>query len=223
MIADWRRKFALPSLLFLFVQLAAFHDDYSEIRAAQLAALALPHVGFATAIDLGDPTSPYDPIHPRRKQEVGRRLALTCQRLQYQMDVLPLGPAVAKVVLGGDNVSVSIAFEPPTARGLHLVGGAGCSECCFVSPIELQLSESGNWTRTDPASLVIANGTLHTRLPAGVVGTALPLGVRFDWEGFPQCVLLNGEGGPDDHKGLAAPPFKWIHLPGSRMRELQPL
>ena len=35
----------------------------------------LPGVVMAAAIDLGDPTSPWDPIHPMYKQEVGRRLA----------------------------------------------------------------------------------------------------------------------------------------------------
>jgi hypothetical protein len=30
----------------------------------------LPHVGYAVAADLGDPASPWDPVHSRRKQEV---------------------------------------------------------------------------------------------------------------------------------------------------------
>jgi len=36
-----------------------------------MAALKLPNVGYAVAIDLGDPKSPFGSIHPRRKQEVG--------------------------------------------------------------------------------------------------------------------------------------------------------
>jgi hypothetical protein len=83
MIADWRAKFQLPDLSFFFVQLAAYESDYSLIRQAQMAALALPKVGYATAIDIGDPTSPLGSIHPRRKQEVGRRLSLSCRAIQY--------------------------------------------------------------------------------------------------------------------------------------------
>ena len=76
------------------VQLAAFHDDYAQIRAAQAAALALPRTADAVAIDLGDPTSPYNSIHPRRKQEVGRRLALAARVLQYgERGVTASGPA----------------------------------------------------------------------------------------------------------------------------------
>lgn len=41
-----------------------------------MAALKLPKVGYAVAIDLGDTTSPYTTIHPREKEEVGRRLSL---------------------------------------------------------------------------------------------------------------------------------------------------
>jgi hypothetical protein len=84
LIADWRRKFTLPDMGFFFVQLAAYGwHDYTHTRLAQLAALKLPNVGMATAIDLGDMQSPNGGIHPRLKQEVGRRLALTVRAVQY--------------------------------------------------------------------------------------------------------------------------------------------
>jgi len=92
MIADWRKKFMLPDLSFFFVQLAAYRADYSLIRNAQMAALKLPKVGYAVAIDIGDPTSPFGDIHPRRKQEVGRRLALSCLNIQYGMKNVHTGP-----------------------------------------------------------------------------------------------------------------------------------
>jgi len=41
-----------------------------DTRLAQVAALNLPNVGFATAIDLGDLGSPQGDIHPRDKQGV---------------------------------------------------------------------------------------------------------------------------------------------------------
>ena len=48
------------NLTFVFVQLAAYpKHDYSEIRNAQMAALKLPNVGYAVAVDLGDPASPW--------------------------------------------------------------------------------------------------------------------------------------------------------------------
>ncbi len=84
MIADWRSKFNLPDMSFFFVQLAPYwpRRDFTAVRNAQMAALKLPKVGYAVAIDLGDVHSPVTPIHPRRKQEVGRRLALSALSVQ---------------------------------------------------------------------------------------------------------------------------------------------
>ena len=55
MITDWREQFALPDLTFLYVELAAYHPGttWPEMRLAQRAALPLPKIGYATAIDLG--------------------------------------------------------------------------------------------------------------------------------------------------------------------------
>jgi sialate O-acetylesterase len=80
LIQDWRGQFGDPGLPFLFVQLAAWFpladnrpdgNGWAELRASQAAALALPHTGMATAIDVGDAVD----IHPRNKRTVGQRLA----------------------------------------------------------------------------------------------------------------------------------------------------
>ncbi len=102
MIADWRKKFDLPNLSFFFVQLAAFSSDYALIRQAQTAALKLPQTGMAVAIDIGDPTSPEGSIHPRRKQEVGRRLSLVASAVQYGMPVVYEGPTMISVEYSED-------------------------------------------------------------------------------------------------------------------------
>jgi sialate O-acetylesterase len=80
LIQDWRGQFGDPELPFLFVQLAAFMPladnrpgagTWAEMRESQAAALALPHTGMATAIDVGEA----DDIHPRNKRTLGERLA----------------------------------------------------------------------------------------------------------------------------------------------------
>jgi len=80
LILDWRSQFNDPDLPFFFVQLAAYMPladnknaagDWAELRASQAAALALPHTGMATAIDVGNA----DDIHPRNKRTLGQRLA----------------------------------------------------------------------------------------------------------------------------------------------------
>lgn len=80
LIQDWRDQFGDAKLPFFFVQLASWRpmaenrpdgNGWAELRASQAAALALPHTGMATAIDVGDAID----IHPRNKRTVGQRLA----------------------------------------------------------------------------------------------------------------------------------------------------
>jgi sialate O-acetylesterase len=79
MIRSWRDGFGQGDIPFYFVQLANFGNEYevvdrdwARLREAQAKALELPNTGMAVTIDIGDAAN----IHPRNKQEVGRRLAL---------------------------------------------------------------------------------------------------------------------------------------------------
>jgi len=71
MVLEWRSAFEVPDAWFGFVQLSDFVSDWGAIRQAQLGALALPHVGMSTAIDLGT----YYNLHPVDKWNIGYRLA----------------------------------------------------------------------------------------------------------------------------------------------------
>ena len=108
--------------------------DYTHLRQAQLAALQLPTVGMATAIDLGDMKSPNGGIHPRFKQEVGRRLALTARAVQYLEDVQHEGPRLEGLQLSPAATEATLTFAVSTAASLHLSGTAGCVDCCRQPP-----------------------------------------------------------------------------------------
>jgi sialate O-acetylesterase len=65
---------------FYFVQLASFNANYgtsehgsswAELREAQSMTLSLPNTGMAVTTDIGEAND----IHPRNKQDVGKRLA----------------------------------------------------------------------------------------------------------------------------------------------------
>ena len=75
------RRFASPRMPFVYVQLAAYPKrDYAHLRGAQtFLTSTMEAVAYAVAADLGDPPSPWDCVHPRRKREVGRRLALAAR------------------------------------------------------------------------------------------------------------------------------------------------
>jgi len=206
MIADWRSKFELPDMSFFFVQLAAYvKTNYASIRNAQMAALKLPKVGYAVAIDIGDAHSPVNPIHPRRKQEVGRRLALSAQKIQYGQNVVSTGPEFASLVTSAAPDHFKIIFAEGTAETLHFMPTADCDQagsklCCDESPFEVLLQGgTGQWVRVN---FTISGKEAVLQLPANATSHA-----RYAWEAFPLCSLYNGVGGPDDHTGIAATPW----------------
>jgi sialate O-acetylesterase len=97
MIGDWRARFGVGDFPFLIVQLANFmavdaepkDDAWPNLRWSQwLTTKALPKVGLALAIDIGDAGD----IHPKNKQDVGHRLALAALGITYGRDTECSGP-----------------------------------------------------------------------------------------------------------------------------------
>lgn len=101
LINNWRTKWKIGDFPFYFVQLANFMapfaqpkgSEWAELREAQDMTLSLPNTGMASAIDIGEA----DDIHPRNKQEVGRRLALAAKKITYGKDVIHSGPRYKSV------------------------------------------------------------------------------------------------------------------------------
>jgi sialate O-acetylesterase len=88
LIAGWRKVWDNPRLPFYFVQLAPFTyrvppERLPGIWEAQLATLEVPHTGMAVTTDIGN----IKDIHPKNKQEVGRRLALWALTKTYGRNV----------------------------------------------------------------------------------------------------------------------------------------
>lgn len=133
MIADWRVKFNAPSAWFGFVLLEPWIGGATgAMRDAQQAALALPYVSLASAIDIGDPTGPWGSVHPRHKQPVGTRLMLGALALSYgQTSTIYKGPtfASASATVAGTTVTVSAAFTGDSvsaANPLNIIPGVIC-------------------------------------------------------------------------------------------------
>src|SRR5262249_19606419 len=98
LIADWRSRFEVDDLPFLIVSLPNLNavqtkpiePGWAEIRESQWRTVRrVPRTGLATTIDIGDAKD----IHPRNKQEVGRRLSLVARHLVYgEKDLVYSGP-----------------------------------------------------------------------------------------------------------------------------------
>jgi sialate O-acetylesterase len=114
LVRDWRNQWDNPDLGFYFVQLANYkaakarpaESDWAELREAQAMTLQLPHTGMAVAIDIGDA----DDIHPRNKQDVGKRLARTALHDTYGKDIAWSGPVLEGMTV--DGPTVILQFDP---------------------------------------------------------------------------------------------------------------
>jgi sialate O-acetylesterase len=100
-----------------------FAGIYS-FRNAQRAVLDVAQSGsmaMVTAADLGDPDAPNGDIHPRNKQEVGRRLAMALSTLVYDSPAgSHMGPEVASTtVFNGtySGFSVRVTFTDASLDG----------------------------------------------------------------------------------------------------------
>jgi len=108
LIKDWRNHWNQGEFPFFFVQLANFmkvdsfpqESTWAELREAQLMALSLPNTGMAVTTDVGDALD----IHPKDKQTVGFRLALSALKVAYKQDIIYTGPVYNSMTVNGSKV-----------------------------------------------------------------------------------------------------------------------
>merc|ERR1719240_217710 len=97
MIKQWRKSFQNEKAYFGFVQLSTWcanPDAIAEMRDAQMAAMALPNIGYATNADHGAGCN----IHPPSKQYCAQRLAKSALALQYGKAIAWKSPSFASSV-----------------------------------------------------------------------------------------------------------------------------
>ena len=123
MIADWREQWGY-NFPFYITQLANYtarqtqptESTWAELREAQtMAAQIVPNTGMAVTIDIGEAGD----IHPRNKQEVGRRLALQALNKTYGMSIECSGPMYAGYEIDGNIIRIKFNS---TAKGLVVKG-----------------------------------------------------------------------------------------------------
>jgi sialate O-acetylesterase len=108
LIAGWRQLWNDPEMPFYFVQLAPFRyggdpTSLAGIWEAQLKTLSVPNTGMAVTVDISD----VQDIHPRNKQDVGKRLALWAQANTYgQDDLVYSGPLFKSMSIEGNKARI---------------------------------------------------------------------------------------------------------------------
>ena len=185
MAADWRAHFTHPDGLPIYlVQLAAFRETHPTPINSAWADMRWTHMqlgetleksGTAVAIDIGHHTD----IHPKDKKSVGERLArLALARTYGLADIVEAGPipqgaalADGKVVVAFKNAAGLATSDGEAVKGFQLVGADG----------------KAVW-----ATAEIAGETVAVAVPEGLA----PAKVRFAWDDFPECNLVNGDALP---------------------------
>lgn len=197
MIANWREAWGQGDFPFLIVQLANYmapvnapvqEGGWPELREAQmLTAKNTPNTGLAVIIDIGEAGD----IHPRNKQDVGKRLGLAAEKIAYGRDIVHSGPTVSDVATEGnqivvtfDNVGSGLEVREKEGRPLP-VGIAG---------------EDGKFVQ---AQTKIEDN----RLIAWSDEVAKPVALRYAWSNNPDASLLYNK------EGLPASPFRTDDFP----------
>ena len=190
MVTDWREHFGQGDFPFLFVQLASFRQPcnepcestWAELREAQDMTLALPNTGMATAVDIGEAND----IHPKNKQDVGKRLFLAAQKVAYEKDVVYSGPRYKSMEV--KESSVIIHFD-------HVGSGL---KSTFSGGIVQEFTIAGKDKKFYRADAVIDGNTVVVSSPE----VDDPVAVRYAWADNPENVCLYNK------EGLPALPFR---------------
>ncbi|MBN2574304.1 MAG: hypothetical protein JXP73_07045 [Deltaproteobacteria bacterium] len=192
LIRAWRAAWHAPALPFLFVQLPNYAvasaaktpalgtGAWAELREAQTAALGQPRTAMVVTLDIGESGD----IHPRNKQEVGRRLALAAARLVYGKEVISSGPIFASAARDGHAMRVrfsSAAGGLLTGDGLPPKGFVIAGHDRVWRPAEARIEGDG---------VVVWSAQVLA-----------PFAVRYGWADDPPNTLRNWA-------GLPAAPFR---------------
>lgn len=187
MITDWRKQWG-TDFPFYIVQLANFmtqqtkpeESAWAELREAQTRTLHLDHTGMAVTIDIGEA---FD-IHPKNKQEVGRRLALAARAQTYGEKIAYSGPMYQSYKIEGNKIRISFDH---IAAGLKAKGNDTLKGFAVAG-----VDHKFYW-----ANAVIEGNTVVVSCPE----VGFPIAVRYAWGDNPVCNLYNSA-------GLPASPFR---------------
>ncbi len=181
MIRFWRRRWGQGDFPFLFVQLANFmapssqpaSGGWARIREAQAEALKLPATAMAVAIDIGEA----DDIHPRNKQEVGRRLALAALARALDREVVYSGPIYEGMSVEGNKVRIRFRHVD---GGLVARGQGGELKGFAIA------GQDRNWVWAEAKIAEDKPGTVLVWSPK----VANPAAVRYAWASNPDKANL---------------------------------
>jgi sialate O-acetylesterase len=188
LIKDWRSRWGQGDFPFAWVQLPNFRklqsapveeSGWALVREGMLKTLKLPNTGMAIAIDVGEAND----VHPKNKQDVGKRLALWALANVYGQKNAYSGPLPAshkvkgnKIIVVFDHADGGLVVKGGPLKGFAIAGADG-------KWFQAQGEISGN-------QIVLS----HPKVVE-------PVAVRYSWADNPDGNLYNVA-------GLPASPFR---------------
>lgn len=192
MIRDWRSQWK-KDFPFYFVQLANYmqrsdkpgESAWAELREAQSKALNVENTGMAVIIDIGEAGD----IHPKNKQEVGRRLSLIALNQAYDKKESYSVPQYRRMYLKNNEIEITFGHTDG-----ELVAKGGALKGFTIAGADHKFY---------PATARIAGN----KVIVSSEQVAYPVAVRYAWANNPECNLYN-------KAGLPASPFRTDDWPG---------
>jgi sialate O-acetylesterase len=185
LIRQWREDFGQGGIPFYHVQLANIERPrdpsrvwWAWLRDAQMQALRLPNTGQAVAIDIGET----DNIHPKNKQEAGRRLALIALANIHGKSCEFSGPVFENMTTEDSSLRLNFTHatglnsKDKTIQGFEVAGGDRVFHLANA--------------RIDGETIVVSARRVKN-----------PVALRYAWRNDPPCPLYNAA-------GLPASPFR---------------
>jgi len=182
LIGGWRQLWGENDFPFYYVQIAPYTYDGDPERMgdfweAQAAAQAVPNTGMAVINDIGD----LKDIHPKNKQEVGRRLSLWALAKTYGQEKLACsGPVFRDMKIERDKLRLN--FDN-AATGLATRDGKPPDWFELIDAVQ------GGFVKADAQ---IEGSSVVLSLP----GIKHPVAMRFAWNMLAEPNLMNTEGLP---------------------------
>jgi sialate O-acetylesterase len=205
MIQSWREDWKQGDFPFYWVQLADFMDEkpqpkdseWAELREAQTMVLdKLPHTGQAVIIDLGEGAD----IHPKKKLDVGRRLARLALANDYSKTFVSKSASYDSMEKQGKKIFV---------RFKDVAGGLHCVDSKDVLGFAIAGADK-KFIWADAQIVKPQDGAKADTIEVSSKDIPDPVAVRYAWADNPVCDLYNDALLPvtpfrtDDWKGITA-------------------
>lgn len=199
MIKNWRDDWKQGDFPFYWAQLADYMAEkqqpeesaWAELREAQTMTMSkLPNTGEAVIIDVGEGKD----IHPRNKQDVGKRLSRWALAEVYKLPIAYRSPLYKSMEKQGNKIIITLehggqelrTFDTVEPRGFAIAG----DDKKFV------------WAEAK----ITGRNTIEVSSP----NVTAPVAVRYGWADNPVCNVYSFEGLPltpfrtDDWPGVTA-------------------